>query len=92
MAYLRKLFSVLSKSGPMCDGCLSDATGITPRQTVAVLAMDMERAGHVLRRKTTCPICKRSRNVTGIPKGGSRNSPGSAKKKGLFSRLFGKDD
>ena len=92
MAYLRRLFTALSKTGPMCDGCLSDVTGISPRQTVAALAMDMQRAGHVLRKKAMCPVCQRSRNVTGIPKGGSRTPPGSTKKKGLLARLFGKDD
>ena len=92
MAYLRRLFTALSKTGPMCDTCLSDATNITPRQTVAQLAMDMERAGHVLRKKSTCPQCQRQRTVTGIPRGGGKDGP-QARKKGFFARLFGgKDD
>lgn len=92
MAYLRRLFNALSKTGPMCDTCLSDATSITPRQTVAQLAMDMQRAGHVLRKKTTCPVCRReNRTVTGIPRGGSKKSP-AGEKKGFFARLFGGRD
>ncbi|HVO31907.1 MAG TPA: hypothetical protein VMV18_14270 [bacterium] len=89
MAYLRRLFTALSKGGPMCDGCLSDATKITPRQTVALLAMDMERAGNVLRKKTACPVCGKTRMVTGIPKGGPRKAP--TEEAGFFAKLFGKD-
>ena len=74
----------------MCDNCLSEATSITPRQTVAALAMDMERAGHVLRKKTTCPQCQRQKTVTGIPKGGSKSGPNA--KKGFFARIFGSKD
>ena len=71
----------------MCDGCLSDATHITPRQTVAQLAMDMQRAGNVVRKRTTCPQCGKQRNVTGIPKGGPRKPAGE--KKGFLAKLFG---
>lgn len=90
MAYLRRLFTALSKNGPMCDGCLSEVTHITPRQTVAALAMDMERAGNVIRKKTACPQCGKTRMITGIPRGGARK-PGGEEKKGLLSRLFGGD-
>jgi hypothetical protein len=93
MAYLKRLFKTLSTKGPMCDSCLSDATTITPRQTVAQLAMDMERAGNVLRKKTTCPICQRQRIVTGIPRNAAKDGNVSVKvgKKGFFAKLFGTD-
>jgi len=74
----------------MCDGCLSEVTNITPRQRIALMALDMERAGNVLRKKTTCPKCGKNRQVTGIPRGGARNPP--AEKKGLLERLFGGGD
>lgn len=85
MAYIRRVVATLRANGPMCDDCLSTATRITPRQSVAMLAMDLVRAGRLLRKKTTCPQCGRVKRCSGIP----RNAEGPAKKKGFFARLFG---
>lgn len=89
MAYIRRVVATLRANGPMCDDCLSTATRITPRQSVAMLAQDLVRAGRLLRKKTTCPQCGRIKRCSGIP----REAVAGASKKSFFARLFGaKDD
>ena len=60
-----------SASGPICDDCLSDRTGIEPRQTINLNCRRMEKANQVVRNETlSCHYCRtekicniRSQNV-----------------------------
>ena len=85
MSYIRRVVTTLRANGPMCDECLSDATRIAPRQRVAMVAMDLTRAGRLLRKKTTCPICGRLKRITAIQRP-------KEQKKGLLAWLFGGGD
>lgn len=85
MGYIRRVVTTLQKNGPMCDDCLSEITRITPRQRVALLAQDLTNAGRLLRKKTACPQCGRTRKVSGIP----RAKP--AKKRGIIDWLLSRD-
>lgn len=84
MGYIRRVVTTLRASGPMCDECLSEATRITPRQRVAMLAIDLSRAGRLLRKKTKCPQCGRNTRVTG-----EATARPPERKKGFFAWLLG---
>ena len=85
MGYIRRVVTTLKKEGPMCDDCLSEITRITPRQRVALLAMDLTNAGRLLRKKTACPKCGRTRKVSGIPR------VQAGKKRGFLGWLLNRD-
>lgn len=85
MGYIRRVVTSLKNNGPMCDDCLSTITRITPRQRVALLAIDLTNAGRLLRKKSTCPQCGRTRKVSGIP----RAKP--AKKRGFLDWLLSRE-
>jgi hypothetical protein len=55
------------KHGPMCDDCLSDRTGITPRQTINQAARRLERKRRLTRKQDQCPICGKNKFVNRIP-------------------------
>ena len=86
MAYIRRVVTTLRKTGPLCDDCLVVAADMPSRQQMALIAMDLVRAGRLLRKKMPCPQCGLTRRVSGIAK----ERP--VRKKGLLARIFGSRD
>lgn len=58
--------STLSKSGAMCDDCLSMATHIKPRQTINIACRALESRNELRRLKTNCPICRKVKIVNQV--------------------------
>lgn len=47
----------------MCDDCLSDKSGIRPRQTINKNCRELQKQGFLKRRRSTCPRCRKFKIV-----------------------------
>src|SRR5204863_8202312 len=59
-----RLLEVLRQSERgLCDDCLSEKSGVVPRQRVYMLANELSKAGRTSRSKETCSSCGRHKFV-----------------------------
>lgn len=63
MTHGERLTIELRRIGPLCDDCLSESCGITPRQAVNQVARSLQRDGIVARRRDVCPSCLKTKLV-----------------------------
>ncbi len=54
---------MLSKSGPMCDDCLSIATHIKPRQAINSVCRTLVSRNELKRKRISCPVCAKTKIV-----------------------------
>lgn len=64
-----KLIAALSAASRVCDDCLSEITGITPRQTVNIKCRELHADGRLTRMTDTCSRCRRGK-LTNVLKAG----------------------
>src|SRR5437016_2706720 len=60
----RLLETLRESEGGLCDDCLSERSGVVPRQRVYMLANELSKAGRTSRSKVTCSSCGRLKFVT----------------------------
>ena len=63
MTHRERVIRELRNSGPLCDDCLSDRSGIRPRQAVNQVARALQQEGLVHRTRRVCPSCGKSKLV-----------------------------
>jgi hypothetical protein len=71
--------------GGLCDDCLSELAGITPRQTVNALCRRLANSNRVTRERGECKHCGRIKLVKGECGQGPVN-PSSVDRSDLVSR------
>jgi hypothetical protein len=66
MNHRTAILGALSKSNALCDDCLSEITGITPRQTVNMGCRVLHASKALSRPRETCRRCKRVKIVNRV--------------------------
>jgi hypothetical protein len=61
--------------GPMCDDCLTNQTGLAPRQSVNLNSRKLAEQGLLIRAKGFCPFCGGIKLTNRLPGGRSKTGP-----------------
>ena len=63
----KRILETLAKvSGGCCDDCLSQRSGVKPRQQVSQACRQLEDAGTIARGKTRCGVCGAAKTVSSL--------------------------
>jgi hypothetical protein len=56
------------KNEPLCDDCLSELTGIEPRQAVNAYCRKLSETGTIIRQRGECSKCRKEKYVNALSK------------------------
>lgn len=66
MTSAEKILLTLDGAGPLCDDCLSEASGVTPRQQVNQRCRELAEDGEITRGHTVCTACGETKLVNEV--------------------------
>jgi len=58
-----RIYQTLKEKGPLCDDCLSDKAGVSPRNSVNQICRKRAKLGHLDRKEQECPGCKKKKII-----------------------------
>ena len=58
-----RIYQTLKKEGTLCDDCLSDKAGVSPRNSVNQICRKRAKLGHLDRKKQKCPKCNKKKII-----------------------------
>lgn len=63
MTIREKILEALQRNDRLCDDCLSEATGVTPRQAINSECRSLASSKVLARRTEDCPRCRRAKTI-----------------------------